>query len=82
MKFQEAEEKLKELANNGFCSLTYCKTNYHDNSTKIECSATMYVGEKMKNHSGSTWQEVIDKFIIELMPRGEPTAEEAPAEEN
>jgi hypothetical protein len=82
MKFQEADEKLKELANNKFYSITYCKICHHDNSTKIECSAVMYVNEKMKNYSGSTWQEVIDKFIIELVPKVEQTPEEAPLEIN
>lgn len=74
MKFEEAEQKLKELANGEYFHLQYERTHYNTacGGTKQEC--TLYISRKA-NATKSTWERAFMSLEAQLAGKPDPTLE-------
>ena len=78
MKFKEAKDELKSLANGRYHSLSYELTEFTRGRLEAECS--LYIDSRISVR-GSTWQEAFIKMKIALGGESKVDSSEAPGEE-
>jgi len=78
MKFNEAKDKLKNLAGRKYHSLSYELTEFAGGGLQAKCWA--YVDPSIATE-GSNWKDVLDKMEIELKGKSQVDLSEAPNEE-
>lgn len=78
MKFWEAKEELKRLANGRYHAIQYQLTEYRGGALEVECY--LYLDPRI-SVTGSNWEDALSKMRLMLKPPQKVDLAEAPEAE-
>ena len=83
MKFEDADKKLRELANGEYCTLSYERTHFGSPAAGLKQSCKLYIHGKA-SATKSTWERAFMSLEAQLNGTPDPTldpTDEGPEEE-